>query len=166
MTVGGVEGLGPAVLLCALASGAGKPSRLSACSSEAWMVAALLLLGVRPLVVWLDLLPLGAPTARALGVNVTWSRLILLLVMAVLTAGATLVVGPLSFVGLLAPHMARLLGLARAREQFVGAALLGGLLMIAADWLGRILLFPNEIPAGLVATLVGGSYFMWRLRRL
>ncbi|ROO30269.1 Fe(3+)-hydroxamate ABC transporter permease FhuB [Salinisphaera orenii] len=130
------------------------------------VLAALLLLVVRPLVVWLDLLPLGAPTARALGVNVTWSRLILLLVMAVLTAGATLVVGPLSFVGLLAPHMARLLGLARAREQFVGAALLGGLLMIAADWLGRMLLFPNEIPAGLVATLVGGSYFMWRLRRL
>lgn len=119
-----------------------------------------------PLARWLDVLPLGPSVARALGLHVTCSRLALLAMVAVLTAAATLIVGPLSFVGLLAPHMARLSGLARARTQMAGAMALGALLMIAADWAGREVLFPTEIPAGLVATLIGGTYFMWRLRRL
>lgn len=83
-----------------------------------------------------------------------------------MTACATLVVGPLSFIGLLAPHMARLVGFSRARAHLLGAALIGALLMIVADWLGRQLLFPQEIPAGLVASLLGGAYFMWGLRRM
>ena len=62
--------------------------------------------------------------------------------------------------------MARLLGFSRARQHLVGAALIGMLLMVLADWVGRQLLFPQEIPAGLVATLLGGAYFMWGLRRL
>src|SRR5699024_10107365 len=115
---------------------------------------------------WLDILPLGAPVARSLGLPVGASRLLLLCLVAVLTAAATLIVGPLSFVGLLAPHLARLSGLARARTQMAGAMVFGALLMIAADWAGREVLFPAEIPAGLVATLIGGGYFMWRLRRL
>ncbi|MEE3216113.1 MAG: iron chelate uptake ABC transporter family permease subunit, partial [Pseudomonadota bacterium] len=85
---------------------------------------------------------------------------------AVLTAAASLIVGPLSFVGLLAPHMARLMGFSRARLHLAGAALIGALLMVLADWVGRQLLFPQEIPAGLVASILGGSYFMWGLKRL
>jgi iron complex transport system permease protein len=115
---------------------------------------------------WLDLLPMGAPAARALGVPVLRSRLALLALAALLTALATLVVGPLSFVGLLAPHLARMLGLHRAHLHLAGAGLCGGLLMVLADWLGRQLLFPNEVPAGLMASLIGGAYFMWGLRRL
>ncbi|GAB3676852.1 Fe(3+)-hydroxamate ABC transporter permease FhuB [Salinisphaera aquimarina] len=120
----------------------------------------------RPLAAWLDVLPLGMPTARALGLDVMRSRLLLLLLVSFLTAGATLVVGPLSFVGLIAPHMARLLGLSRARDHMAGSMALGALLMIGADWAGRQLLFPSEIPAGLAASLLGGAYFMWRLRRI
>ncbi|RJS93617.1 Fe(3+)-hydroxamate ABC transporter permease FhuB [Salinisphaera sp. Q1T1-3] len=119
-----------------------------------------------PLGRWLDVLPLGELVSRALGLHVTVSRVVLLGLVAVLTAAATLIVGPLSFVGLLAPHLARLSGLARARPHMAGAMVFGALLMIAADWVGRQVIFPNEIPAGLVATLIGGSYFMWRLRRL
>ncbi|WP_165857027.1 Fe(3+)-hydroxamate ABC transporter permease FhuB [Marinobacter sp. JSM 1782161] len=115
---------------------------------------------------WLELLPLGATSARALGVNVDRARLALLGLVAFLTACATLIVGPLSFVGLLAPHLARLLGFARAREQVIGAALLGGVLMVGADWLGRQVLFPEELPAGLVSALIGGGFFLWRLRKL
>ena len=85
--------------------------------------------------------------------------------MAILTVVSTLIVGPLSFVGLLAPHMARLLGLSRAGNQLMGAALLGGILMVLADWAGRQILFPQELPAGLVASLIGGTYFMWILRK-
>ena len=115
---------------------------------------------------WLNLLPLGAATATALGVRVTGSRLVLLLLVAVLTACATLIVGPLSFVGLLAPHMARLMGFAGARAHLLGAACLGCLLMVAADWMGRHILYPQEIPAGLVASLLAGTYFVVGMRRL
>ncbi|WP_104205380.1 Fe(3+)-hydroxamate ABC transporter permease FhuB [Billgrantia saliphila] len=130
-------------------------------------VAALLLaLAARPFVRWLDILPLGQATASALGIRVERARLALLGLVALLTAAATLVVGPLSFAGLLAPHMARLAGFHRARWHLLGAAIIGALLMVIADWLGRQWLFPNEIPAGLVASLIGGAYFMWGLRRL
>lgn len=47
-----------------------------------------------------------------------------------------------------------------------GAALVGMLLMVVADWLGRQIAFPDEIPAGIAASLIGGFYFMWQLRRL
>ncbi|GGY09490.1 Fe3+-hydroxamate ABC transporter permease FhuB [Litchfieldella qijiaojingensis] len=130
------------------------------------VAAIVLALATHPFARWLDILPLGAATSRALGIGVERSRLALLALVALLTACATLVVGPLSFVGLLAPHMARLLGFSRARMHLLGAALIGALLMVLADWLGRQLLFPQEIPAGLVASLLGGAYFMWGLRRL
>lgn len=129
-------------------------------------LALVMALIVWPLQRWLDLLPMGAAASRALGVPLNQARLLLLLVVAILTAGATLIVGPLSFVGLLAPHLARLMGLVRARWQLLGAGLLGTLLMVLADALGRQLLFPNDLPAGLVAALIGGAYFVWGLRRL
>lgn len=114
---------------------------------------------------WLEYFPLGAAVSRAVGVPVTGGRLAVLVLAAVMTAAATLVIGPLSFIGLLAPHMARLLGLSRARDHLLGAALIGMGLMILADWIGRQILFPHEIPAGLVASLIGGTYFLWALRR-
>ncbi|KTG17692.1 MULTISPECIES: Fe(3+)-hydroxamate ABC transporter permease FhuB [unclassified Guyparkeria] len=138
-------------------------------TAEAFVVlgfGVLAALAVLVLSRWLDLLPLGAPVSRALGVPVGGGRLAVLGVSAVLTAAATLVIGPLSFVGLLAPHMARLLGLSRARDHLLGAALIGAVLMILADWIGRQIQFPHEIPAGLVASLIGGTYFLWALRRL
>ncbi|WP_337075638.1 Fe(3+)-hydroxamate ABC transporter permease FhuB [Aeromonas veronii] len=115
---------------------------------------------------WLDLLPMGGAMATALGIRLNRSQLAILLLVAVLTASATLVVGPLSFVGLLAPHMAKLMGLVRARWHLLGAAASGALLMVSADWVGQQILFPQEVPVGLVSTLLGGAYFMWCLRRL
>lgn len=130
------------------------------------LATAALMLALSPLVArWLDLLPLGQGPASALGVGVNRVRLILLGLVAVLTAFATLIVGPLSFAGLLAPHLARMLGLTRALPHLVGAALIGAVLMASADWLGRQILFPQEIPAGLVSALLGGAYFMWGLRK-
>ncbi|HEJ7120305.1 Fe(3+)-hydroxamate ABC transporter permease FhuB [Serratia marcescens] len=114
---------------------------------------------------WLTILPLGGATARSVGIALTPARLAILLLAAVLTAMATLTVGPLSFVGLMAPHMARMLGFRRALPQMVIAALLGGLLMVFADWCGRMLLFPYQIPAGLLATFIGAPYFVYLLRK-
>ncbi|HBQ79361.1 MAG TPA: Fe(3+)-hydroxamate ABC transporter permease FhuB [Erwinia persicina] len=115
---------------------------------------------------WLTILPLGGATARAVGIALTPSRLALLLLAAVLTAAATLTIGPLSFVGLMAPHIARMLGFRRALPQQVMAALLGGGVMVAADWCGRMLAFPDQIPAGLLATFIGAPYFVYLLRKV
>ncbi|WP_421207929.1 Fe(3+)-hydroxamate ABC transporter permease FhuB [Aeromonas enteropelogenes] len=115
---------------------------------------------------WLDLMPMGAAVATALGIRLSLAQLVILLLVAVLTASATLVVGPLSFVGLLAPHMAKLMGLVRARWHLLGAAGSGSLLMVSADWIGQQILFPQDVPVGLVSTLLGGAYFMWCLRRI
>jgi ferric hydroxamate transport system permease protein len=123
------------------------------------VVAALL--GTRLLAI----LPLGTAAARALGVDVTLARLFFLFVMAALTAGATILVGPLSFVGLLGPHLVRRLGLLRPRAQIVGAVFAGASIMVLADWAGRVIVFPWQVPAGLVAMLVGGPAFLWFLWR-
>ncbi|AIR87362.1 Fe(3+)-hydroxamate ABC transporter permease FhuB [Pantoea rwandensis] len=114
---------------------------------------------------WLTLLPLGSATARSAGMALTGSRLALLLLAAALTATATLTIGPLSFVGLMAPHIVRMLGFRRALPQVLMAGLLGGGLMVFADWCGRMLAFPDQIPAGLMATFFGAPYFIWLLRR-
>jgi ferric hydroxamate transport system permease protein len=115
---------------------------------------------------WLDILPLGEASARALGVNVSRSRMLLLLLVSGLTVSATLVVGPLSFIGLMAPHLARLLGFSRAKEHLIASILVGSTLMLFSDWLGRQILYPEDIPTGMVASIIGGLYLMWGLRRL
>ena len=109
---------------------------------------------------WLDILPLGGAVSRGLGVNVSVVRFALLMLSALLTAAATLVIGPLSFVGLMAPHMARLLGVRRAMPLLCISATIGAALMVASDWLGRWILFPQEMPAGVLATLIGGAYLI------
>ncbi|WP_413736103.1 Fe(3+)-hydroxamate ABC transporter permease FhuB [Sodalis sp. RH21] len=124
------------------------------------------LLALTPLVRrWLALLPLGGASARSAGVALKPARLAILLLAAGLIAAATMNVGPLSFVGLMAPHMARLIGYRRALPQLAVACLLGGALMMAADWCGRFVIFPYQIPAGLLATFFGAPYFIYLLRR-
>ncbi|KXO07081.1 MULTISPECIES: Fe(3+)-hydroxamate ABC transporter permease FhuB [Marinobacter] len=124
-------------------------------------LGALLLLVIRPL----TLLPLGDSAASSLGLPVARARLLLLLMASVLTAAATVVIGPLSFVGLIAPHLARVLGQQTVGRQLVVAALAGGLLLAIADYLARVVVFPNQLPSGLLAALVGGLYFLWGLSR-
>lgn len=129
-------------------------------------ITALLMLLLAPLSArWLAILPLGTSSARAVGVDLAGARLALLLLTALATAAATLIVGPLSFVGLIAPHMARMLGLHRPLPQLFGAAILGAFIMVLADWLGRTMLSPWQLPAGMIATLIGAPYFLWLMRR-
>ncbi|QGY28083.1 Fe(3+)-hydroxamate ABC transporter permease FhuB [Pantoea cypripedii] len=130
-------------------------------------VCGVVLVALAPLASrWLTLLPLGSATARSAGMALTTSRLALLLLAAALTATATLTIGPLSFVGLMAPHIVRMLGFRRALPQVLMAGLLGTGLMVFADWCGRMLAFPDQIPAGLMATFFGAPYFIWLLRRV
>ncbi|OON39905.1 Fe3+-hydroxamate ABC transporter permease FhuB [Izhakiella australiensis] len=129
-------------------------------------IVALILIALAPLCRrWLMILPLGGATARAVGIALTPSRVTILLLVAGLTAAATLTVGPLSFIGLMAPHMARMMGFRRTMPQLVIATLLGGGLMVLADWCGRMVVFPSQVPAGLLATFIGAPYFVWLLRK-
>lgn len=137
---------------------------IQAISAGAILLVALLTLPF--LARWLEILPLGEATAREIGVNLKVSRLALLVMAAVLTGAATLIVGPLSFVGLMAPHMARMAGLHRPMAQLVGAAIIGALIMIVADWFGRNMLFPSQMPAGLLSTFIGGPYFFLLMRKI
>jgi ferrichrome ABC transporter, permease protein fhuB len=127
-------------------------------------VASLLL--ILPLQRWLGLLSLNATIARSVGINVPLARLVLIVSSAALTALSTLLIGPLSFVGLLAPHLARMLGARLPKQQLAAAALIGASVMMTADWLGRQVMFPYEVPAGMMATLIGGAYFMMMMRKL
>jgi len=110
-------------------------------------------------------LPLGGSTAKSLGVSLAVSRVSLLALAASLAAAATILVGPLSFVGVMAPHLARAMGFGRVSSQLLAAVLLGATILTMADWLGRNLLFPWEIPAGILAGFVAGPYLIWLLRR-
>lgn len=130
------------------------------------LVAAFILLSFLPLTTrWLEILTLGPNQARAIGLPLHVSRITLILFAAGLTAAASLMVGPLSFVGLVAPHMARLLGFSRVHLQLTAAILIGAGLMTGADWLSRIVTFPYQLPLGLFASLIGGPYLIWLLRR-
>ncbi|PTO81530.1 Fe(3+)-hydroxamate ABC transporter permease FhuB [Vibrio splendidus] len=114
---------------------------------------------------WIELINLGDVTTSSLGMNTTAVRLALLLLVAALTTLCTIVIGPLSFIGLLAPHMARSLHQYRAIPQMLTAALVGAIIMVAADWIGRTLWFPWQFPAGLLASLLGGGYFLYLMRK-
>lgn len=85
---------------------------------------------------WIELINLGEVTTSSLGMNTTVVRLALLLLVAALTTLCTIVIGPLSFIGLLAPHMARSLHQYRAIPQMLTAALLGAIIMVSAE-IGR-----------------------------
>ncbi|SEQ20678.1 iron complex transport system permease protein [Faunimonas pinastri] len=111
------------------------------------------------------LFPPGVATTTALGVGLRGSQMSVLLLAALLTADGTLIVGPMSFIGLMAPHLADMPGLRHLALQMLGAALLGALLLVIADWVGRMVLFPNELPAGLVVTLLGAPCFICLMRR-
>ncbi|MFP8967674.1 Fe(3+)-hydroxamate ABC transporter permease FhuB [Pokkaliibacter sp. CJK22405] len=117
------------------------------------------------------LLGLGAPIASSLGVSVGIVRLLLLSLAAMLCAVVTSQTGPIAFVGLLAPHLARLSGARLVQHQLLLAAVMGATLMLLADWLGRVVLFPVQMPVGIMGALLCGGYFLlilaaqrWRAR--
>lgn len=113
----------------------------------------------------LDLLSLDDDTPQVLGVRLSPSRMSLLAVSALLTASAVSAVGVVGFVGLVAPHMARaLVGSSHARVLPM-AALVGAVVVIVADTIGRTVVAPAQLPAGLLTALLGTPHFVWLLWR-
>ncbi len=114
---------------------------------------------------WIELIGLGETTASSIGIDCRKVRLLLLILVAAITTLCTIVIGPLSFIGLLAPHMARSLNQYQAKNQLITAALIGAVVMVMADWIGRTLWFPWQFPAGLLASILGGAYFLYLMRK-
>lgn len=113
----------------------------------------------------LDLLAVDEDTPRVVGVKVERTRFAALAIAAVLAAVSVIAVGVVGFVGLVAPHLARSLVGARHGRAIPVAMLLGGVLVCVADALGRTLVAPAQMPAGLMIALVGAPYFVWVLRQ-
>ncbi|MDH2326575.1 Fe(3+)-hydroxamate ABC transporter permease FhuB [Cereibacter sp. SYSU M97828] len=114
---------------------------------------------------WLGILPLGDGVAAGLGIPTGQARLALVAVSGIAVGGATILVGPLSFVGLMAPHMSRRMGLVSPLGHLAGAALIGGGLMLAADFGARMAGFPYELPLGLFASLIGAPWLIGLMMR-
>ena len=114
----------------------------------------------------LEILSLGSGIARELGVSLRLYQSLVLILVALLSTISTLAVGPLSFVGLMIPHLASTLGAVKLKRQIQLSAILGAGLMVIADWIGRYLIFPYEIPAGTIAAIIGGAYFLYLMRRI
>ncbi|MEI2714618.1 MAG: iron ABC transporter permease [Nocardioides sp.] len=113
----------------------------------------------------LDLLALGDRSARHLGVDVERLRLISIVVVAVLTAAAVSFAGIIAFVGLIVPHLMRILVGPGHRILVPASALAGGLLLVVADLWARTAIAYADLPIGMLTALVGGPVFFWLLRR-
>ncbi|MFC0201214.1 Fe(3+)-hydroxamate ABC transporter permease FhuB [Paracoccus rhizosphaerae] len=114
---------------------------------------------------WLSVLPLGPSVSGGLGVNLRLARLVLIIMAGTATGAATVITGPLSFVGLMAPHLSRRVGLVRPADHLTGSALIGAGLMLVADFGARMAGFPYELPLGLFATLIGAPWLIWLMTR-
>lgn len=152
------NGVQPARFLVWLCGGTYGRSGADVVALVPWLAAALPLfwLLARPL----DLLALGDESATALGVPVALLRLAALAFGTLLACAAVAVVGPVSFVGLMTPHLARLLGFHVFGRRLPTAMLLGALVLGAADVAGRTLLSPLEVPAGVMTALIGTPYLL------
>jgi iron complex transport system permease protein len=123
-------------------------------------LAAVLLLARR-----LDVLALGDEPAAVLGVRVQRLRGLLTALAALLTGSAVAVAGLIGFVGLLVPHLARLLVGSSHRYLLPLAALLGGSLLVGSDIIARTAASPRELPVGLVTAVAGAPFFLYLLRK-
>lgn len=113
----------------------------------------------------LDLLALDEDTPRLVGVGLERVRLLVLLVAALLAATSVAAVGVVGFVGLVAPHLARALVGGRHARSLPVAVLIGAALLGAADVVGRTVIAPAQVPAGLCVALIGAPYFVYLLAR-
>lgn len=113
----------------------------------------------------LNALAMGQDLGRALGVNVRLTLFIACLAIIWLAGAATAAAGPIGFVGLVAPHVARSLMGPDYRWILPASALYAAVLLLAADILGRVVAPPSEVAAGIIASLIGGPFFIYIVRR-
>ncbi|WP_210482040.1 iron ABC transporter permease [Naasia sp. SYSU D00948] len=113
----------------------------------------------------LDVLALGDDVARGLGGRVGPARVLAGLAAVLLSAGAVAIAGPIGFVGLVVPHAARVFTGPGHRWLLPYSALLGAVLLVAADVVGRVINRPADVPVGIMTAVVGAPFFIWLIRR-
>ncbi len=113
----------------------------------------------------LNILALGDEVATGLGLHVEWTRFCLIGVAALLAASAVSVAGLLGFVGLIAPHLVRMIIGPDNRFLIPASALFGGFMVVVCDTVGRMVMEPAELPAGIIMALLGPPFFLYLLRR-
>lgn len=128
-------------------------------------VAVLGTVGALMLARQLDLLALGERSARQLGVNVERLRIVAIVLVALLTGAAVAFTGIIAFVGLVVPHIIRMIIGPAHRGLIVASAVGGGALLVIADLLTRTLIAGAELPIGMLTSLVGGPFFFYLLYR-
>ncbi len=112
---------------------------------------------------WVTLIATGRQFASARGLNINIAYVALLCIVAILCSMVTTTMGPVAFVGLLAPHIAAMVGARLVREQIILSFVIGAALMLFADWLGQVVVFPVQLAAGTLVSIIGGSYFIFLL---
>jgi iron complex transport system permease protein len=113
----------------------------------------------------LDLMSLGADAAAARGVNVPRTERVALVGASLATGVAVSISGPITFVGLVVPHLVRLIVGSDHRLVLPASTLFGASFLIACDLVARTILAPVELPVGIVTALIGGPFFLWLLLR-
>ena len=140
---------------------------LTAPAYPALGVLAIYFLGGSLILFWqaqpLNLLTLGEDSARSLGVEVETVKKIVFFTSALLTGAVVSVSGLIGFVGMMIPHVVRMIIGADHRLLLPASALVGGMFLIAADTVARTVLAPAEIPVGVVTALAGGPFFIYLL---
>jgi len=113
----------------------------------------------------LDLLSVGSESAAARGVNVERTERVALISASLATGAAVSLAGPVSFVGIIVPHLVRLIVGADHRLVLPASALFGGAFLIGCDLVARTIIAPLELPVGIVTAIIGGPVFLWLLFR-
>jgi len=113
----------------------------------------------------LDLVSVGSESAAARGVNVERTERIALVSASLTTGAAVSLAGPVSFVGIIVPHLVRLIVGADHRLVLPASALFGGAFLIGCDLVARTIIAPLELPVGIVTAIIGGPVFLWLLFR-
>ncbi len=110
-------------------------------------------------------LALGEAEARHLGINVQLTKTISILLVAASVGASVAVTGGIGFVGIIVPHLLRLIQGPDHRGLFINAALLGAIMLLVADAISRTIIAPSELPIGILTALIGGPFFIWILLR-
>ncbi|MFQ6776256.1 Fe(3+)-hydroxamate ABC transporter permease FhuB [Cereibacter sphaeroides] len=131
----------------------------------AWSVAIAVLAVALLLRRWFDLLVLDEAVAAGRGLAVTPARAAGLALASLAAAAGTIALGPISFVGLIVPHLVATMGFRATAPAALASVATGASVMVLAQWVGGLLAWPWPISPGLLAALLGGPFFLWQLRK-
>ena len=127
-----------------------------------WLIVAI------PILLWkqksMNLLVLDETVAKGLGVSINRDRILLLVIAVALAGSAVSVVGSISFIGLIAPHIAKQLVGSKHQNFLLLSPIIGAAILVFADTIGRII-YTETIPAGIIVAIIGAPYFLYLLRK-